>query len=308
MSPTDISTIENSSLYYVLTVCSVVLAVGFLIVSEVIMNNHKKHYPVGAKVKKPPLVVLFLTLAGISIIPFAVLVIRKYLGSISGNYTTLMGTVRLLAQGFLYTFGIFFFTIIFSLPLGLIVAAGKMSKIKTISVIFKVYVSVLRGTPLMLQLLLVYFGPYYLFGISTGNIEIGPFNYRFIASIIGFSLNYAAYFAEIFRGGIQSMPKGQYEAAQVLGFSKMQTYFKIILPQVVKRVLPSVGNEIITLVKDTSLAQVLAVTEMFTQASALASAQVSVMPFIVAGLFYYLMNVIIESVLGVIEKSMSYYS
>ncbi len=307
MSPSDISTIE-SNYYYVLTVLSIVLSVGCLIVSEVIMNNHKKHYPVGAKVKKPPVVVVLLAVAGIALIPFVVLVVRKYLTSVTDNYKTLLSTVKILGQGFAFSFGIFFFTIIFSLPLGLIVAAGKMSKIKTISVFFKVYVSVLRGTPLMLQLLLVYFGPYYLFGVQTGSIEIGPFNYRFIASIIGFSLNYAAYFAEIFRGGIQSMAKGQYEAAQVLGFSKMQTYFKIILPQVVKRVLPSVGNEIITLVKDTSLAQVLAVTEMFTQASALASAQVSVMPFIVAGLFYYLMNVIIETLLGLLEKSMSYYS
>lgn len=307
MGPTDISTIENNY-YYVLTVLSIVLAVGCLIVSEVIMNNHKKHYPVGAKVKKPPIVVVLLAVAGLALIPFLVLVVLKYLTSVTGNYKTLFSTVKILGQGFAFSFGIFFFTIIFSLPLGLIVAAGKMSKIKTISVFFKVYVSVLRGTPLMLQLLLVYFGPYYLFGVQTGSIEIGPFNYRFIASIIGFSLNYAAYFAEIFRGGIQSMPKGQYEAAQVLGFSKMQTYFKIILPQVVKRVLPSVGNEIITLVKDTSLAQVLAVTEMFTQASALASAQVSVMPFIVAGLFYYLMNVIIETLLGLLEKKMSYYS
>ena len=307
MSPSDISTIE-SNYYYVLTVLSIVLSVGCLIVSEVIMNNHKKHYPVGAKVKKPPVVVVLLAVAGIALIPFVVLVVRRYLTSVTDNYKTLLSTVKILGQGFAFSFGIFFFTIIFSLPLGLIVAAGKMSKIKTISVFFKVYVSVLRGTPLMLQLLLVYFGPYYLFGVQTGSIEIGPFNYRFIASIIGFSLNYAAYFAEIFRGGIQSMAKGQYEAAQVLGFSKMQTYFKIILPQVVKRVLPSVGNEIITLVKDTSLAQVLAVTEMFTQASALASAQVSVMPFIVAGLFYYLMNVIIETLLGLLEKSMSYYS
>jgi len=307
MGPTDISTIENNY-YYMLTVLSIVLAVGCIIVSEVIMNNHKKHYPVGAKVKKPPIVVVLLAVAGLALMPFLVLVVRKYLISVTGNYKTLLSTVKILGQGFAFSFGIFFFTIIFSLPLGLIVAAGKMSKIKTISVFFKVYVSVLRGTPLMLQLLLVYFGPYYLFGVQTGSIEIGPFNYRFIASIIGFSLNYAAYFAEIFRGGIQSMPKGQYEAAQVLGFSKMQTYFKIILPQVVKRVLPSVGNEIITLVKDTSLAQVLAVTEMFTQASALASAQVSVMPFIVAGLFYYLMNVIIETLLGLLEKKMSYYS
>ena len=298
----------DSGVFSTLTGCFVVLAVVCLIVSEIIMNSKKKHYPEGAKIKKPALVVILLAAAAIFAVPLLITIVKKCIDIVTGDKDTMLSTIKLLGQGFGFSFGIFFFTIIFSLPLGLIVAAGKMSKIKTISAFFKVYVSVLRGTPLMLQLLLVYFGPYYLFGISTGNIEIGPFNYRFIASIIGFSLNYAAYFAEIFRGGIQSMPKGQYEAAQVLGFTKMQTYFKIILPQVVKRVLPSVGNEVITLVKDTSLAQVLAVTEMFTQASALASAQVSVMPFIVAGLFYYLMNFIIETLLGFLEKSMNYYS
>lgn len=212
-----------------------------------------------------------------------------------------------LINGFGFTLGIFFFTIIFSIPLGLLIAKGRMAKNKVVSAIFRVYISIMRGTPLMLQLLLVYFGPYYVFGISTGNIQVGPFNYRFIATVIGFSLNYAAYFAEIFRGGIQSMPKGQYEAAQVLGFTPLQTYFKIILPQVVKRVLPSVTNEVITLVKDTSLAQVLAVTEMFTAASKLASAQVSVIPFVVAGVFYYVFNGIIEIIMHTFEKKMSYY-
>ena len=306
MSP--IISFLESNILGTLTGCSIILAVACLIVSEVIMNSKKKHYPEGAKIKKPAAVVLLLAAAGILAVPLLVTVIYKLFNLVTGDKETFFSTMKLLGQGFGFSFGIFFFTIIFSLPLGLLVAAGKMSKIKTISAFFKAYVSILRGPPLMLQLLLVYFGPYYLFGITTGNIQIGPFNYRFIASIIGFSLNYAAYFAEIFRGGIQSMPKGQYEAAQVLGFSKSQTYFKIILPQVVKRVLPSVGNEVITLVKDTSLAQVLAVTEMFTQASALASAQVSVMPFIVAGLFYYIMNFIIELLLGLIEKSMNYYS
>ena len=291
-----------------LTGCCIFIAVVSLIVSEIWMNSLKKNYPEGAKIKKPASVLFFQIAAAFFAIPLLVEIIIKLIRLVTSDQEKFLSTIKLLGQGFGFSFGIFFFTIIFSLPLGLIVAAGKMSKIKTISAFFTVYVSVLRGTPLMLQLLLVYFGPYYLFGVTTGNIEIGPFNYRFIASIIGFSLNYAAYFAEIFRGGIQSMSKGQYEAAQVLGFSKMQTYFKIILPQVVKRVLPSVGNEIITLVKDTSLAQVLAVTEMFTQASALASAQVSVMPFIVAGLFYYLMNVIIETLLGFLEKKMNYYS
>src|SRR5574344_763157 len=207
----------------------------------------------------------------------------------------ILSTMLQLLRGFEFTFGIFVFTLLFSLPLGLLVARGRMARNSVISTVVRIYISIMRGTPLMLQLLLVYFGPYYLFGISTGNAVIGPFNYR-------------AYFAEIFRGGIQSMSRGQYEAAQVLGFSKSQTYFRIILPQGIKNVLPSVANEVITLVKDTSLAQVLAVTEMFTVAKALASAQVSVMPFVVAGVFYYIMNAIIEVSLNRIEKSMSYYS
>ena len=221
---------------------------------------------------------------------------------------TLLSTISQLWGGFRFTFGIFFFTLIFSIPLGLLVARGRMSKNKIVSAVVRAYISIMRGTPLMLQLLLVYFGPYYIFNVKTGDIGIGPFNYRFIATVIGFSVNYAAYFAEIFRGGIQSMPEGQYHAAQVLGFSKSQTYFRIILPQVIKRVLPSVTNEVITLVKDTSLAQVLAVTEMFTKASELASKQVSVIPFIVAGAFYYLMNALIEFIMNRAEKSMSYYS
>ncbi|MBP5180317.1 MAG: amino acid ABC transporter permease [Clostridiales bacterium] len=217
-------------------------------------------------------------------------------------------TLSQLAGGLRFTLGIFFLTLLFSIPLGLLVARGRMSKNKIVSGIIRVYISIMRGTPLMLQLLLVYFGPYYIFAVKLSDLDVGPFKYRFVATIIGFSLNYAAYFAEIFRGGIQSMPVGQYEASQILGFTRMQTYFRIILPQVVKRVLPSVTNEVITLVKDTSLAQVLAVTEMFTTAKNLASAQVSVMPFIVAGVFYYVMNGVIEIVMNRAEKSMSYYS
>lgn len=216
-------------------------------------------------------------------------------------------TLVQLFNGFKFTFGIFFFTALFSIPLGLVIARGRMSKLFIVRIITQIYISIMRGTPLMLQLLLVYFGPYYAFGVTTGNIRIGPFNYRFIATVIGFTINYAAYFAEIFRGGIQSIEIGQYEAATVLGFTKMKTYFRIILPQVVKRVLPSVTNEVITLVKDTSLAQVLAVAEMFTVASALSSKQVSVLPFIYAGAFYYIMNVLIEYGMLRLEKSMDYY-
>lgn len=217
-------------------------------------------------------------------------------------------TVTQLASGLKFTLGIFFLTILFSIPLGLLVARGRMAKNVIVASVVRVYISVMRGTPLMLQLLLVYFAPYYIFNISLRDLAVGPLDYRFVATVIGFSLNYAAYFAEIFRGGIQSMPQGQYEAATVLGFTRMQTYFRIILPQVIKRVLPSVTNEVITLVKDTSLAQVLSVTEMFTSAKNLASSQVSVMPFIVAGLFYYIMNGVIEIIMNRAEKKMNYYS
>ncbi|MCQ2483464.1 MAG: amino acid ABC transporter permease [Clostridia bacterium] len=221
--------------------------------------------------------------------------------------TDITATVTQLAIGLLLTLAIFILTIIFSIPLGLLIARGRLSKNKILSNILRVYISVLRGTPLMLQLLIVYYVPYYVFGISLRSLSLGSINYRYIATVIGFSLNYAAYFAEIFRGGIQSMPQGQYEAAQLLGFTKSQTFFRIILPQVFKRVLPSVTNEVITLVKDTSLAQILSIGEMFFAASALASAQVSVMPFVIAGLFYYIANALIESIMNGIEKKMSYY-
>jgi polar amino acid transport system permease protein len=159
----------------------------------------------------------------------------------------------------------------------------------------------MRGTPLMLQLMVVYFGPHYIFGLSL------PKDYRFTAVIIGFVLNYAAYFAEIYRGGIESMPIGQYEAAKLLGYNKTQTFIKIILPQVIKRILPSVTNEIITLIKDTSLAFVISVSEMFTAAKAIASAQSSMIPFIAAGIFYYVFNYIVAFVMEWTEKKVSYY-
>ncbi|MCQ2516156.1 MAG: amino acid ABC transporter permease [Saccharofermentans sp.] len=218
-----------------------------------------------------------------------------------------ISTITQLAAGFKFTLIIFAFTILFSIPLGLLVAKLRMSKFKVISGITRVYISIMRGTPLMLQLLLVYFLPNMLFGIALRDLNFGGVDYRLTATVIGFSLNYAAYFAEIFRGGIQSIPKGQYEAAQILGFTNTQTFFKIVLPQVIKNVLPAVTNEVITLVKDTSLAQVLSVTEMFTAAKALSSAQVSIMPLIAAGVFYYVMNGLVEIVMNRFEKSMNYY-
>ena len=206
-----------------------------------------------------------------------------------------------LAGGMLVSTEIFVVTLVFSLPLGLLIAFGRMSKNKVLQAIVKTYISIMRGTPLMLQLMVVYFGPYYLFRIKVGS------SYRLWATFIGFVINYAAYFAEIYRSGIQSMPAGQYEAAKLLGYSRSQTFFRIILPQVIKRILPSVTNEVITLVKDTSLAFTISVLEMFSIAKALASSQTSMIPFVAAGLFYYIFNLVVAVVMEWIEKKLSYY-
>ena len=206
-----------------------------------------------------------------------------------------------LSEGFVVTVEIFALTLLFSMPLGMLVAFGRMSKIRLIRTWAKVYISVMRGTPLMLQILVVYFGPFYMFRISMGT------GYRFPAVIIAFVINYAAYFAEIYRAGIESMPIGQYEAADVLGYSKAQTFFKIILPQVIKRVLPPVTNETITLVKDTSLAFTIAIAEMFTTAKQIAAASTSMVPLIGAGVFYYVFNLLVAMLMERIEKKLSYY-
>ncbi|NLL21062.1 MAG: amino acid ABC transporter permease [Firmicutes bacterium] len=204
-----------------------------------------------------------------------------------------------LGEGMLVSVEIFTLTLLFSLPLGLFVSFGRMSKNPLLRNVIKIYISIMRGTPLMLQLMVVYFGPFYIFKMSTPD--------RFVAVIIGFVLNYAAYFAEIYRAGIESMPVGQYEAAKVLGYNKTQTFLKIILPQVIKRILPPVTNEVITLVKDTSLAFVISVSEMFTLAKAIASAQRSVIPYIAAGIFYYVFNFIVAYAMEWVEKKFSYF-
>ncbi|HEX3077210.1 MAG TPA: amino acid ABC transporter permease [Lachnospiraceae bacterium] len=206
-----------------------------------------------------------------------------------------------LSAGMVTTVFIFAMTLLFSLPLGLILSFGRMSKNFLIRNVTKLYISIMRGTPLMLQLFVVYFGPYYLFKISISS------NYRAYAVVIAFVINYAAYFAEIYRGGIESMPLGQYEAAKVLGYTRSQTFVKIILPQVVKRILPSVTNEVITLVKDTSLAFSIAYTEMFTIAKSLAASQRSMIPFVAAAVFYYIFNFIVASLMELWEKKMNYY-
>ena len=216
---------------------------------------------------------------------------------------TIQTMLILLGQGFFTTLSIFFLTLIGSLPLGLLVYFGKTSRIAPLRWAVNAYISIMRGTPLMLQLMVVYFGPNLLFGISL------PSNWRFIAVILGFVINYAAYFAEIYRGGIESIPQGQYEAAEVLGYTKTQTFMKIILPQMIKRVMPSVTNEVITLVKDTSLAYVIGVVEMFTRAKQINSAPggMGLWAFLAAGVIYYVFNFIVTVIMDQVEKKLSYY-
>ena len=205
-----------------------------------------------------------------------------------------------MSAGMWRTFLIFALTLIGSLPLGMIVALLKKSRFAVVRGIISVYISIMRGTPLMLQLVAWYFGPYFLFGWNIGN-------WRFPAIIVGFVLNYAAYFAEIYRGGIESIPVGQYEAAEVLGYTKTQTFMKIILPQVLKIIMPSITNEVITLVKDTSLAFTLAYQEVFSLAKQISASQTSFMPFLIAGVFYFVANYVVERVMARIERSMDYY-
>ena len=229
---------------------------------------------------------------------------------------TLSSLLAQMGSGLIVTGQIFIITLIGSLPLGVLIALGRMSKIKPLAWLMRLYISFMRGTPLMLQLMAIYYIPYYLFGIklnllNIGPMEIGPFHVEIgwvmTACCVGFILNYAAYFAEIYRGGIQSIARGQYEAAEVLGYSGSQTFMKIVLPQVIKRILPAMGNEVITLVKDTSLAFVLALAEMFTVVKQIVAAQVSTVPFILAALVYWGFTMLAEFLLSSIEKHYADY-
>jgi polar amino acid transport system permease protein len=205
--------------------------------------------------------------------------------------------------GFCTTLAIFALTLIFSIPLGLLVAVLKMSRYRIVRYPVSFYISVMRGTPLLLQIVAIYFGSYYLSEYTGVEFSFD----RFPAVIVAFSINYAAYFAEIFRGGIQSIPKGQYEAAAMLGLTRGQTFYRIILPQVVKRVVPASANEVITLVKDTSLAQVIAVTELFALAKKQQAAYASIYPLFVAGVFYYIANLLLSVVFAYVERKLNYY-
>ncbi len=209
-----------------------------------------------------------------------------------------MKLILMLGEGMIVSVQLFLLTLLFAIPLGLVIAFGRRSKSYIIRGITGIYISIMRGTPLMLQLVAVFYGPYYIY---EGKID------RFAAAIIAFTLNYAAYFAEIYRGGIESIPKGQYEAGEVLGFTRPQVFFKIILPQVVKRILPAISNEVITLVKDTALATVIGVSEMFRVTNNEMSRIASIRPLFIAGGFYYIMNLIVAQLFKFTEKKLNYY-
>lgn len=211
----------------------------------------------------------------------------------------ILNLFNILSQGLFTTILIFILTLLFAIPLGIVVAIAQNSKNKILNAIIKIYILIIRGTPMMLQIIFVYFAPYYLFKLSYD---------RFLAVIIAFVINYAAYFSQIFRSGILSIPKGQKEAAFTLGFSKTQTFLKIILPQVIKRILPSMSNEVISLVKTTSLAQIIGVTEVFALAQKQASFQFSILPLCIAALIYLALCTIITFVFNKLEKKFSYYT
>ena len=210
-----------------------------------------------------------------------------------------INVTKILFSGIGVSLKIFVLTLIFSLPLGVIVALARNSKLKLISTITKAYILLIRGTPIMLQIIFVYFAPYYIFNMTYD---------RFTAIIVAFVINYAAYFSEIFRSGINSISQGQREAAYTLGFDKFQTFFLIILPQVIKVVLPPISNEVISLLKTTSLAQIIGVTEMFALAQKQASYNFSVIPFCIAGVYYLILVFVISIVFSKLEKKLDYYN
>ena len=212
-------------------------------------------------------------------------------------------------QGSLVSLEVFFLTLIFSIPLALPIALGRMSKHKPLAAVTNVFLLIIRGTPLMLQLLVVYFGPGLFFRwLNSMGYQVLIKWDRFVAAIVALAVNYAAYFAEIYRGGIESIPKGQYEAAQVLGYTKSQAFFRIILPQVVKRITPAMGNEVITLVKDTALVSVIGVAELLMVAKEIQGRLFSFTPLFMAGVFYFVMNWVVSLIFEKLEKKLSYYN
>lgn len=204
-----------------------------------------------------------------------------------------------LADGFLTTLLIFGITLVCSLPLGLLITFGSMSRIPPIKWLVKTFVWIIRGTPLMLQIIIVFYGPGLIFGWDALP--------RLVAVLIAFVINYACYFSEIYRGGIESIPKGQYEAGLVLGMTKKQIFFKIVLFQVIKRIVPPMGNEIITLVKDTSLARVIMVVELVQAAQSIVAQKAIIWPMFYIGAFYLLFSGLLTILLNRVEKKLNYY-
>ena len=204
---------------------------------------------------------------------------------------------------------VFFLTILFSIPLALPIAIGRMSRSKILSGTTNVFLLIIRGTPLMLQLLVVYFGPgLFIRWLVMRGYDVSFKWNRFVAAIVALSINYAAYFAEIYRGGIESIPKGQYEAAKVLGYTGPQTFFRIVLPQVIKRIVPAMGNEVIRLVKDTAIFSVIGVSELLMVAKERQGALFSFVPLFIAGLFYFIMNWAVSIGFRQLEKKLAYYN
>lgn len=214
------------------------------------------------------------------------------------------------------TLKLFFFTLLFSIPLGMVVALLKMCKFKPVSWLTNIYILIMRGTPLMLQIIAIYYAipylkinenlPAFLKNILDG-IDIQGDAFMFRAVLTAFVLNYAAYFAEIFRGGVESIPKGQYEASEALGFTKIQTFFHIILPQVIKRIVPASSNEVVILVKDTSLANIVAYAEITLKAKQQMQLYSSLTPLFIAGAFYFVISMVMTVVFTFIEKKLNYY-
>ena len=210
-----------------------------------------------------------------------------------------LGVNAQLLGGFKYTLLIFFITLIAAIPLGLPIALGSMSRFKPLRWISRAFVWVIRGTPLMLQIMVVFYVPGLVFGT--------PFRSRIIAVIIAFIINYAAYFSEIYRGGIESIPAGQYEAGQVLGLTKTQTFFKVVLFQVVKRIMAPMSNEVITLVKDTSLANVIAVGELIMSAQNIVKVYAIIWPLFYTAIFYLIFCGVLTLLFYALEKKLNYY-
>ena len=228
----------------------------------------------------------------------------------------ILDVTLILLQYLVPTLKLFGFTLLFSIPLGMIVALLKMCKFKPISWLTNIYILIMRGTPLMLQIIAIYYAipylkinenlPDFLKNILSG-IDIQGEGFMFRAVLTAFVLNYAAYFAEIFRGGIESISKGQYEAAAALGFGRAQTFFHIILPQVIKRIVPASSNEVVILVKDTSLANIVAYAEITLKAQQQMQIYISLTPLFIAGVFYFIISMIMTVIFAFIERKLNYY-